>query len=236
MSRSICTKRGCKKNVHRFGLCSKHDYWKNKKFHTERAKKNYPKYKEGIIARATKRYADNKETILQGHKDKRKAHPRLAKKKANEYYAKNKKHLAAEELKRYYKNREKKCAKSKEAYNKNRKKRMRQIKKYRNAHPEVQRRSMQKRYAKESYQFEVTSDVYRYMIMAWKAILLKRDEKKCVYCGANGKKSKLEAHHIIYKYTELKLALIENNGCILCKKCHVELHRLNPIKHKRRTK
>ena len=65
---------------------------------------------------------------------------------------------------------------------------------------------------------------------------MKRDEKKCVYCGAKGKKSKLEAHHIIYKRTQVKLALKENNGCILCRNCHKELHRLNPIKYGRRKK
>lgn len=236
IGRSICTKRGCEKPQSRFGLCAKHDYQINKAYHRTRAKKNYPRYRKKIILRALERYNEKKVDILKAQRDKRKANPKVARKKANAYYAKNKVHLAAEEKKRYHKNSEKKCAQSKEYYKKNKKKRLRQIKKYRKANPDVQRRSWEKRYARESYAFEVTSDAYRYMIMSWKGILMKRDEKKCVYCGAKGKKAKLEAHHIIYKRTEIKLALKENNGCILCRKCHVELHQLNPIPYRKRVK
>ena len=231
MSRAICTKRGCKKPQHRFGLCTKHDYVKNKDWHRTQQKKAYPRYKKKILERAAKRYEIKRTEILKASKDKRAANPKKAQRKANQYYAKNKVHLAAEERKRYYKNREERCKKTAIAYQKNKVKRTRQIKRYNQRHPEIKRRSLEKRYAKESYAFEVTSDAYRYMIMAWKGVLLKRDNRCCVYCGAKGKRAKLEAHHIIYKRTQIKLALKENNGCILCKKCHKELHRLNPIKY-----
>lgn len=231
MSRAICTKRGCKKPQHRFGLCTKHDYVKNKDWHRTQQKKAYPRYKKKILERAAKRYEIKRTEILKASKDKRAANPKKAQRKANQYYAKNKVHLAAEERKRYYKNREERCKKTAIAYQKNKVKRTRQIKRYNQRHPEIKRRSLEKRYAKESYAFEVTSDAYRYMIMAWKGVLLKRDNRCCVYCGAKGKRAKLEAHHIIYKRTQIKLALKENNGCILCKNCHKELHRLNPIKY-----
>jgi len=239
LGRSICTKRGCKKFQSRFGLCAKHDYVKNKKYHQTRAKKNYPKYKKKILIREKKRYYEKRDEILKSQRDKRAADPKTARKKDNEYYQKNKIHLAAEEKKRYYKERELRCEKSRKKWSTKdefRKKRTKQIKKYNELNPEVQRRAWEKRYANESYAFEVTSDAYRYMIMAWKGVIMKRDEKKCVYCGAKGKKSKLEAHHIIYKRTQIKLALNENNGCILCRNCHKELHRLNPIKYGRRKK
>ncbi len=239
MSRSICTKRGCKTPQHRFGLCAKHDYAKNKEWHRARQKKMYPKYKKKILIREKKRYDEKRDDILKRQRDKRKSNPRAARKYDNAYYQKNKIHLANEEKKRYYKDREVRCKKEREKWSTNdkfRKKRSKQIKKYNELNPEVQRRSAEKRYARESYAFEVTSDVYRYMIMAWKGVIMKRDEKKCVYCGAKGKKSKLEAHHIIYKRTQVKLALKENNGCILCRNCHKELHRLNPIKYGRRKK
>ncbi len=234
--RSICSKRNCKRFVHRFGLCSKHDYVKNKKYHRSRQKEMYPKYKKKILARANKRYADNKVDILQERKEKRKENVNKARRKSNKYYHENKIHLAAEERKRYYKEREKRCEKTRAHYHINKVKRLKQIKKYNEKHPEVKRRAWEKRYAKESYIFEVTSDVYRYMIMNWKCILMKRDNKCCVYCGAKGKRAKLEAHHIIYKKTQIKLALKENNGCILCRKCHVELHSLNPIRYGKRSK
>ena len=239
MGRSICTKRGCKTPQHRFGLCAKHDYAKNKEWYRARQKKMYPKYKKKILIREKKRYDEKRDDILKRQRDKRKSNPGAARKYDNAYYQKNKIHLANEEKKRYYKDREVRCKKEREKWSTNdkfRKKRSKQIKKYNELNPEVQRRSAEKRYARESYAFEVTSDVYRYMIMAWKGVIMKRDEKKCVYCGAKGKKAKLEAHHIIYKRTQVKLALKENNGCILCRNCHKELHRLNPIKYGRRSK
>jgi 5-methylcytosine-specific restriction endonuclease McrA len=232
--RSICSKRNCKRHVARFGLCSKHDYVKNKKYHRSRQKEMYPKYKKKILARSNKRYADNKVVILQKRKDDRSKNVKKARRKSNKYYQENKIHLAAEERKRYYEKREERCKKTRASYYKNKVKRTKQIKKYNQEHPEVKRRAWEKRYAKESYALEVTSDAYRYMIMAWKGVLMKRDNKCCVYCGAKGKRAKLEAHHIIYKRTQIKLALKENNGCILCKKCHVELHSLNPIRYGRR--
>jgi 5-methylcytosine-specific restriction endonuclease McrA len=236
LSRSICTKSGCIKPQQRFGLCSKHDYVKNKKYHRERQKEYYPKYKKKILIREKKRYEEKKDEILQKQRDKRAANPKAMRKKDNEYYQKNKVHLAAEENKRYYKERELRCKRTRKRYEKNKVKRKKQIKKYNLAHPEVKRRSCERRYAKESYAFEVTSDAYRYMIMAWKGVLMKRDEYCCVYCGAKGKRAKLEAHHIIYKKTQIKLALKENNGCILCRKCHHSVHKLNPIKYGRRKK
>jgi|SRR5215212_8723945 len=48
----------------------------------------------------------------------------------------------------------------------------------------------------------------------------------CVYCG---KAKRLSAHHIFSKsrFPGLKFSL--NNGILMCKKCHDELHKLNDI-------
>ena len=237
MSRSICTTKGCTKPQSRFGLCAKCDYAKNRDFHRSRQKKMYPKYKKKILIREKKRYDEKRDDILKRQRDKREVNPNAARKYDNAYYQKNKVHLAMEERKRYHKDRESRCERGRNKWNtndKHRNKRSKQIKKYQQMNPEVQRKSWEKRYARESYAFEVTSDAYRYMIMAWKGVLLKRDGYCCVYCGAKGKRAKLEAHHIIYKRTQIKLALIENNGCMLCRKCHLQVHRLNPIRYGRR--
>ena len=69
MSRSICTKRGCTKPQHRFGLCSKHDYIKNKEWHRARQKKMYPKYRKKILIREKKRYDEKRDEILKRQKD-----------------------------------------------------------------------------------------------------------------------------------------------------------------------
>ena len=239
MSRSICTTKGCTKPQSRFGLCAKCDYAKNKEWHRARQKKMYPKYRKKILIREKQRYDKKRDEICSSQRAKRAANPEAQRKRDNDYYQKNKKHLAMEEKKRYHKDRESRCEKFRKKWSTNdkfRKKRSKQIKKYQQMNPEVQRRSWEKRYAKESYAFEVTSDAYRFMIMAWKGVLMKRDERKCVYCGAKGKKAKLEAHHIIYKRTQIKLALIENNGCMLCRKCHLQVHKLNPISYGRRKK
>ena len=110
------------------------------------------------------------------------------------------------------------------------------VKKYRKDNPEMVKKFTETRYKLEADTFGVTADAYRYAIMAWKGCVMKRDGKKCMYCGKKGKSAKLEAHHIIYKKTNKAMALIENNGIILCHKCHRELHRLNPIKYGKRKK
>jgi 5-methylcytosine-specific restriction endonuclease McrA len=48
----------------------------------------------------------------------------------------------------------------------------------------------------------------------------------CVICN---RATKLSAHHIFSKskFPELKFNL--NNGILMCRKCHMELHRLNDI-------
>jgi 5-methylcytosine-specific restriction endonuclease McrA len=234
VARSICKKKNCDRPVARFGLCGKHDYAKNKNYHNTRSKANYPKYKKKAIARANERYKENREDILKVQKEKRAANPKAARKKDNAYYQANKVHLATEERKRYWKNREKKCNAGAVYYQKNKKKIKKRVKKYRKNNPEMVRKFAFTRYKLESETFGITADAYRYAIMAWKGVIMKRDGRKCVYCGKKGKKAKLEAHHIIYKKTNKAMALIENNGIILCHKCHKELHRLNPIKYGRR--
>ena len=94
MSRSICTKRGCKTPQHRFGLCAKHDYAKNKEWHRARQKKMYPKYKKKILIREKKRYDEKRDDILKRQRDKRKSNPGAARKYDNAYYQKNKIHVA----------------------------------------------------------------------------------------------------------------------------------------------
>lgn len=49
---------------------------------------------------------------------------------------------------------------------------------------------------------------------------------KCVCCGAG---NKLSAHHIFPKAKFKGLMYNMNNGILMCKKCHKELHQLNDI-------
>jgi 5-methylcytosine-specific restriction endonuclease McrA len=225
-----CRERGCHGKRHRDGYCSKHDYKHNAEYHKARARKYYPKYKETILVRSKKRYLLHKDEINKQNKIKYHSNLKKSRKASNKYYQENKAHLSAEERKRYWKEREVRCQKTANRYQKNKVKRRAQIARYQKANPEIQLKSLKKRYKIESDAFKLTADAYRYAIMMWKRVLLKRDKHTCVYCGARGKRSHLEGHHIIYKHTKIQLALVTNNGCILCRKCHDEVHRLNPIK------
>ena len=235
--RSTCSKKDCTGFVVCGGLCGKHDYLKNPEKYRNKQNLKYrtdKDFKKKKLENANKRYAEKKELIKKQVKERRDKDMPGYRKYCREYYGKNKEHLADLEKKRYWKNREHKLENARKGYQKNKKKIKKRVKKYRKNNPEMVRKFAFTRYKLESETFGITADAYRYAIMAWKGVIMKRDGRKCVYCGKKGKKAKLEAHHIIYKKTNKAMALIENNGIILCHKCHKELHRLNPIKYGRR--
>lgn len=235
--RSICSKRGCKSFVTCDGLCYKHDYQKNPEKYKERNNTKYnnnPEFREQAKDRAKKRYYEKRDTILKERQIKRDADKEGYRKYCREYYQKNRDKLAERERKSYWAQREHKLQQSRESYQRNKEKIKKRTRKYKKDNPEMVRKFTLKRYKLESETFGITADAYRYAIMAWKGVLMKRDGKKCVYCGKKGKRARLEAHHLIYRKTNRKMALIENNGVILCYKCHKEVHRLNPIKYGKR--
>lgn len=225
-----CKSRGCKSKTHRLGYCSSHDYKRNKEFYTDKMSKYYKENTGKILERATKYYNENKQNIAERNSTKYYSNVKKSRKKQNTYYQKNKVHLAAEEKKRYWKERELRCERNAKYYDKNKKQVAKRIKKYRKANPDVQLRSQKKKLAMESKIFNTTSVSYVYALMAWKKVIMNRDGSRCCYCNAKGKKARLEGHHIIYKHTEMRLALTPNNGVILCRSCHDEVHKLNPIR------
>ena len=192
--------------------------------------KYYKENKASILKKSLKYYDENRERLSERNAEKYYSNVKKSRKKQNTYYQKNKVHLAAEEKKRYWKEREVRCERTAKYYDKNKKQVAKRIKKYRKAKPEVQLRSQKKRLAMESKVFNTTSVSYVYALMAWKKVIINRDGRKCCYCNAKGKKAHLEGHHIIYKHTEMRLALTTNNGVILCRACHDEVHKLNPIR------
>ena len=192
--------------------------------------KYYKENKAKILKKSLKYYDENRERLSERNSNNYYSNIKKSRKKQNTYYQKNKVHLAAEEKKRYWKEREVRCERTAKYYDKNKKQVAKRIKKYRKAKPEVQLRSQKKRLAMESKVFNTTSVSYVYALMAWKKVIINRDGSRCCYCDAKGKKAHLEGHHIIYKHTEMRLALTTNNGVILCRSCHDEVHRLNPIR------
>ena len=235
--RSVCSEEGCTKFVTCDGLCAKHDYAKNPKKYRIKQNAKYAKNKKFAEKKkqsASKRYYEKKDQIKKQVKERREKDIPGYRKYCRDYYHKNKEHLSGLERKRYWKNREHKLANARKGYQRNKEKIIKRTTEYKKNNPEKVREFAFKRYKLESETFGITADAYRYAIMAWKGVLMKRDGKKCVYCGKSGKRARLEAHHIIYKKTNRKMALIENNGVILCHKCHRELHSLNPIKYGKR--
>jgi len=65
----------------------------------------------------------------------------------------------------------------------------------------------------------LTSHQLRNKKDAWRKLI--HNHKKCVNCGSS---SNPNAHHIFYKKYYPKLQFNENNGILLCKKCHLETH------------
>ena len=196
--------------------------------------KYYKENKPKVLARANTYYTNNRKSIREKNETKYYSNIKKSRNRQNQYYNKNKVHLAAQEKKRYWNEREKRCERTANYYAKNKVRVNKRIKKYRIRKPEIQLKSQKKKLKIESSMFNKTSVEYVYALMCWKKVLVKRDDGACVYCGAKGKRAKIEGHHIIYKHTEIRLALNENNGCLLCSKCHDEVHRLNPIRYVRR--
>ena len=226
----VCKTYGCNSKTHRKGYCTVHDYKRNKPFYTKKMAKYYQENKKKIITRGIKYYDKNKDHISDRNRKRYRLNIKKSRKRANSYYQKNKVKLAESEKKRYWAEREVRCQRTANYYEKNKVKVNKRVKKYRKANPEVQLKAQKKRLKMESAVFNKTSIEYVYAIICWKQVLMKRDKRCCAYCGAKGKKAYLEGHHIIYKHTEMRLALNENNGLILCRKCHDEVHKLNPIK------
>jgi predicted RNA-binding Zn-ribbon protein involved in translation (DUF1610 family) len=56
-----------------------------------------------------------------------------------------------------------------------------------------------------------------------------RAKAKTPFCEECGSKEELHAHHIKPKCIYPELALDENNVKILCKKCHIEFHKINSL-------
>lgn len=62
----------------------------------------------------------------------------------------------------------------------------------------------------------------------WRKTVLARDHHACRYCGAEGKLTKLAAHHIKPYETYPDLRLDVDNGLTLCRSCHMHEHGRGP--------
>ena len=84
-----------------------------------------------------------------------------------------------------------------------------------------QRPKSNKKPKKRNYETYTRTDLY-----FWSREVRMQYDYHCVYCNAS---RHLSAHHIFpkSKYRGLKYNL--NNGILMCKNCHTELHQLNDI-------
>jgi len=69
----------------------------------------------------------------------------------------------------------------------------------------------------------VKSDEYK----LWKRRVRKKYNYQCAHCGQDkyDRKNRLECHHIKPKSLFRRSILREENGMLLCKKCHIEEHK-----------
>lgn len=94
--------------------------------------------------------------------------------------------------------------------------------------PEKYLKYKQTYYKKHSDQIGIDGFDFASALWHWRLTVRKRD-KNCQVCGDKN----IECHHIFYLSKYPKLSLNENNGIVLCKKHHRELHKLNPMQYKR---
>lgn len=148
------------------------------------------------------------------------------------YYENHREAKRLYEKSRYEADGKRKRETSRLRYHANRKVRVAQIKKYKAEHPEVSYRASLKIIKKMAVANNLTDTAYMYANIAWKGLIRRNDEDRCVVCGASGQDTVLHAHHLIFKSIEPALALTESNGVMICIPHHQELHKLNPIKHR----
>ncbi|KKM79064.1 hypothetical protein LCGC14_1353670 [marine sediment metagenome] len=91
---------------------------------------------------------------------------------------------------------------------------------YHKNHPKEKLKSTIKYLKKYGESFNMSSFEYDCARKAWSRAINKRD-KTCQICKS---KNKLHAHHIFHRQFYPQLSLNLNNGIILCKSCHTELH------------
>mgnify|MGYP002637506907 CR=1 FL=1 len=182
---------------------NKKSYAKNKDtFNTNRRKvyNENPEKKKTILRKSKENYEKNKDTIL-------------AKNKA---YAEINKEAIKEWNKEY----------GKEWYKKNKIKIKNQKKEYRERKPEVMLKAQIKHLSKLGLEFNLNAFQYKMTLRTWRKNIEKKIGKKCVICGSI---KGLVAHHIFEKAKYPKLSFNENNGIMLCKKHHDEVHLYNLV-------
>lgn len=187
-------------------------YQKNKEKIKKRNNKQWQTKKEKYNVQRRERYQKDKELILQRNK---------------EYYQKNRSKIL-ETNKEYHKNNSNKIKKWNSDFNKKwyreNKQRIQLIKKeYIKNNPEILLKSQLNYLTKLARKFSLTSHQYKLALSAWAKIIKKRDHV-CVICGST---EKLNAHHIIHRAKNPELSFIQNNGLLLCKKHHDEVHEKN---------
>lgn len=189
-------------------------YQKNQDKKKEGSRKKWHKYKETYNAIRRKNYKENPEPINKKNKENyQKNKPKILKKN-KEYLEKNKDKI-------YELNRNN----TKIWYRKNKAHVKIRMKKYHENKPEITLKAQTKYLNKMSIPFSLTSHQYKRALMAWRKVIEKRD-KSCVVCGSN---DGLNAHHVIHRSKYPKLSFIENNGIMLCRMHHDEVHEHNLV-------
>jgi len=112
----------------------------------------------------------------------------------------------------YHRNRDYYLQKAKDYRKKNWQKKRQDDKIYRQTHS--------KQYLEYGKKYMKTHDLpHPRILLSWSAFIKTRD-KICKNCNNMPE----FAHHILYRSLYPKLAMNENNGIALCKKCHYEVH------------
>lgn len=200
------------KNLERIRERDRLHYQRNKDKIKARINKQWNNKKQEYNAQRRERYQKDREIILQRNK---------------EYYQNNKKTII-ESNKKYHKKNQNKIKEWNKNFNKKwykeNKQRIQIIKKeYMKNNPDILLKSQLNYLTKLADGFSLTSHQYKLALSAWSKTIRRRDQI-CVICGST---EKLNAHHIIHRAKNPELSFVKNNGVLLCKKHHDEVHEKN---------
>ena len=204
------------KNLEKIRERDRKHYQNNIEKERENNRKNLAKNKDKYNANRRKKYNEDSE-----YREKK-----LDKNKIN--YEKNKDSILTKNKEYAQLNKEQIKEWNKEYgpkwYQKNKDKVKNQKKEYREKKPEVMLKAQIKHLTKLGLEFNQTAFQYKMTLRNWRLNIIKKNGKKCVICGSI---KGLVAHHILEKANYPKLSFNENNGIMLCKKHHDEVHLYN---------
>jgi 5-methylcytosine-specific restriction endonuclease McrA len=190
--------------------------WRVKDLNKEEEKEYYRKLYQERIEYHRKYCQEHKEEKREYSRKYRQEHKEEEKEYKRKWYQDNKEERKEHKRKWYQDNKEY----YRKWYQEHKEEKKEYNRKYYQDNPEITLLSNKRAIEKLAKKCKVTLEVYMYALLAWSKTVKKRD-KVCQVCYS---KDTLHSHHIFEKAKYPQLTFNENNGIVLCEKCHYQVH------------